>query len=59
MFEELLGSAIGSELGSVIGVSCFFSESSGLSLQQHYRVGFSQDNQSQDGYNANLIMISK
>lgn len=58
MFEEVLRSEIGSELRSVIGVSSFFSDSSCLSLQQHNRVGFSQDNQSQDGYNTNLATIS-
>lgn len=54
MFEEVLGSEIGSELGSVIRISCFFSDSSCLSLQQDNRVGFSQDNKTQYGYNGNL-----
>ena len=59
MLEELLRSEIGSELGSINVVSCFLSESSCLSLQQHNRVGFSQDEKSKDGYNINLVTISK
>lgn len=54
MFEEVLWGEIRSELGSVIGISTFFSESSCLSLKQDNRIGFSQDNESQDGYNSNL-----
>lgn len=59
MFEELFRSEIGSELGSVIAVSCFFSESSCFSFQQDNRVGFSQDKESKDGDNSNLVMVSK
>jgi len=59
MFEEPCGSEIGGKLGSVVGVSCLFSESGCFSLQQDNGVGFSQDNKCEDSHNTNLVMISE